>query len=441
MSRTTSSKNIFTITKYSRATSKQQDNLQGSQMPRGDCDWQHHTQPVLRLLLETRKSAQGIPEQMRLRIVWSVSNGHAPAMNNKMSQQANVIFEDIDLLVVRKHIHPFPTQGLPLKAVFRDNMIGIRFLPPDAKSSNLSEYRRFQVTFQFFGDSAAFIESIRDVCPCKPSPVNNFQPASLDPRPSLAREGRSEMSQNTRQPQAQSSTQMQSQSFQIPSEDRFDSTLQCLDEGATMVPSSQPNMISDLPIDFAVPFRQSGQNISVPSHDQRLHAYQSGALTRHQSWAQQVTQMDLSSSCSYAPSLFYSQTLKPSDIRVDSRQPSIHNSITRESEIIRSDPNASRLVAMPTPPTSSQGPSATNINNANRSSRAPLSDESADTDAISALSTKRPLLESLYEACRLDSVPRNELEQLVAHIVREDGFADLLQKIDSLWQLKAIANL
>ncbi|KAL5523884.1 hypothetical protein ACEPAG_8057 [Sanghuangporus baumii] len=439
MSRTTSSKNIFTLTKYSRATSRQQDNLQGSQMPKGDCDWQHHTQPVLRLLLETRKSAQGVPEQMRLRIVWSVSNGHAPAANNKMPQQENVIFEDIDLLVVRKHIHPFPTQGLPLKAVFRDNMIGIRFLPPDAKSSNPSEYRRFQVKFQFFGDSAALIEAIRDVCPCKPSPVNSFQPASLDPRPSLTGQGRSEMSQNTQQSQAQFSSQLQSQSFHIPSGDRFDSTLQCLDERATMVTSSQPTMVSDLPIDFAVPFRQSGQNISVSSHDQRLHAYQSGALTRHQSWAQQATQMDLSSS--YAPSPFYSQALKPFDIQMHSRPPSIQNSIMRDSEIIRSDPNASRPVAMPTPPTSSQGPSATNINNVNRSSHAPLSDERVDTNAISALSTKHPLLESLYEACRLDSVPRNELEQLVAHIVREDGFADLLHKIDSLWQLKAIANL
>ncbi|KAL5507175.1 hypothetical protein ACEPAH_6631 [Sanghuangporus vaninii] len=441
MSGTTSSKNIFTLTKYSRAVSKQQDNLQGSQMTNGDCDWQHHTQPVLRLLLETRKSAQGVPEQMRLRIVWSVSNAHAPAANNKMPQQENVIFEDIDLLVVRKHIHPFPTQGLPLKAVFRDNMIGIRFLPPDAKSSNPSEYRRFQVTFQCFGDSAALIEAIRDVCPCRPSPVNNFQSASLDRRPSIARQGQSEMSQNAQQPQAQFSSQLQSQSIQIPSGGRFDSALQCLDERATMVPSSQPSMFSDLPIDFAVPFRQSGQNISVPSHDQRLHAYQSGALTRHQSWAQQTTQMDLSSSYSYAPSPLYSQALKPSDIQMHSRPPPIDHSIMGESEIIRSDPNASRLVAIPTPPSSSQGPSAINMSNANRSSRAPLSGESAGTDAISAPSTKRPLLESLYEACRLDNVPRNELEQLVAHIVREDGFADLLQKVDSLWQLKAIANL
>ena len=192
-----------------------------------------------------------------------------------------------------------------------------------------------------------------------------------------------------------------------------------------MLPSSQTNIVSDLPADFAVPFRQSGQNISVTSLDQRLHAYQPGALTRRHSMAQQATQMDLSSP--YAPSPFDSQALGPADIQLNSRGvPSIYNSATRESEIIGSGPNASCPVAIPTPPTSSQGLSATNANNTSRSSRAPLPDQCADTDAISTASTKHPLLGSLYEACRVEDLPQNELEQLVAHIVREDGFVDLV---------------
>lgn len=47
-----------------------------------------------------------------------------------------MIQEDVDLAIVRKHVHPFPTQGLPLKAVYRGNMVGVRYLPPEAKSND-----------------------------------------------------------------------------------------------------------------------------------------------------------------------------------------------------------------------------------------------------------------------------------------------------------------
>ena len=95
MSRPTSSKTVFSLTKYSRAIFGNPESPQGGQIPRGDFDWHHHTQPTIRLLLETRKSPEGVPEQMRLRVVWSVSNSrHVPAASNIRTnhQQENVIF-------------------------------------------------------------------------------------------------------------------------------------------------------------------------------------------------------------------------------------------------------------------------------------------------------------------------------------------------------------
>ena len=38
-----------------------------------------------------------------------------------------------------------------------------------------------------------------------------------------------------------------------------------------------------------------------------------------------------------------------------------------------------------------------------------------------------PLIESLYEACNLDHLPPDELEKLIAHVIREDGFARLVR--------------
>jgi hypothetical protein len=41
-------------------------------------------------------------------------------------------------MLIRQHVHPFPMQGLPLKAVYRDSLVGIRYLPIQARSNSPS---------------------------------------------------------------------------------------------------------------------------------------------------------------------------------------------------------------------------------------------------------------------------------------------------------------
>ena len=91
-------------------------------------------------------------------------------------------------------------EGLPLKAVYRDTVVGIRYLHPrDAggegavslfgilpsfyDSLPFQMYRRFQISFQSNNEASEFVDSIKPVCPCKmnPTPV----PTNLNLRPQI----------------------------------------------------------------------------------------------------------------------------------------------------------------------------------------------------------------------------------------------------------------
>ena len=52
--------------------------------------------------------------------------------------QVIVFQEDMDMMFIRQHVHPFPMQGLPLKGVYRDNLVGIRYLPVEARANTPS---------------------------------------------------------------------------------------------------------------------------------------------------------------------------------------------------------------------------------------------------------------------------------------------------------------
>ncbi|EJD03107.1 uncharacterized protein FOMMEDRAFT_28689 [Fomitiporia mediterranea MF3/22] len=454
MARSVTSKNIFVLTKYSRATIKQSSNTQASQGSKADCEWQHHTQPILRVLLELSKSAQGVPES-----------------------------EDVDLLVVRKHIHPFPTQGLPLKAVYRDNTVGIRYLPPQAKSNAPSEYRRFQMTFQSSSDSATLIEAIRDVCPCKLSPVGNPAPSMQPSLPGPSYPGT--LLSGSQQTQASFPAPLQSsQLFETSSGCRPKLAMtQCTNDRPST--SSQMGHTSDRPMELSLShLHQSRQNnATVPSiinhikpiiHQQQAYQPMASSLSRHASLShhQSTTGTERSSPSSLYPTqalrrsesqqaLLLQQhhaAQRPSMVTCDERPHPM--SIGSGVDETRFDHNVPHPTYMPTPPASSQSNANTNSttnyhticsssnigtisNSPARSSRKPPA-ESAVTDALSppvAASETTGLLHSLYDATQLDLLSRDELERLVAHVVREDGFAELLEKLDNLWQLKAIVNM
>ncbi|KAJ3807981.1 hypothetical protein EV368DRAFT_2013, partial [Lentinula lateritia] len=112
----------YTLVKYSRSYSNSAQDTNSK--------WQHYTNPTLKLILDVKKSlTTGELESVLLRIVWSMENSYA-------QDQSEVSFvsnfrENFDLL----SFSSFPTRqtdrqqgGLPLKAVYRDSVVGIRYV-------------------------------------------------------------------------------------------------------------------------------------------------------------------------------------------------------------------------------------------------------------------------------------------------------------------------
>ncbi|KAI6121716.1 hypothetical protein F5141DRAFT_531558 [Pisolithus sp. B1] len=115
------------------------------------------------------------------------------------SATENLPQEDLELLSFSS-LSAFRTpngseQGLPLRAVYRDAVVGIRYLHPKtvppgcqpvsmiirrfflpAQSTSCwpyQVYRRFQVTFGSILEASQFIDTIKPICPCKPNAQSN----------------------------------------------------------------------------------------------------------------------------------------------------------------------------------------------------------------------------------------------------------------------------
>ncbi|KAH9859086.1 hypothetical protein C2E23DRAFT_692057, partial [Lenzites betulinus] len=120
----------YDLAKYSRSynhtPSAQSEGL-------GELQWQHFTNPVIRLTMETRKGANGHLESYRLKITWMFSAG-ADSMD---VDQREVVFvfslriqEDLDLVAYSSLPSLQAPQGMPLKAVYQDAVVGIRYQHP-----------------------------------------------------------------------------------------------------------------------------------------------------------------------------------------------------------------------------------------------------------------------------------------------------------------------
>ena len=136
---TTTATTTHTLLKYSKSFGA---NDQAS-------DWQHFANPVIKSVADVQKSAKGDFTAFRLRIIWLMSKG--PNCMDMDSQE--VIFvsldasrrvnqvpntnggqEDLDMLsfslLLSSHVQTAHAHGLPLKAVYRENTVGIRYLYP-----------------------------------------------------------------------------------------------------------------------------------------------------------------------------------------------------------------------------------------------------------------------------------------------------------------------
>ncbi|KAF8623099.1 hypothetical protein AX15_006510 [Amanita polypyramis BW_CC] len=161
MTYSTTATSSYILSKYSRSypTSAQ-----------AYADWQHFTNPEIHLTLDVERSNNGELQDVRLRVLWVMKDGN--------DKQAQVVFEDIDLLSFSDKTLRHQ-QGLPLKAVYRDNLVGVRYLHPKESINTSPTYRRFQVTFASVAVVTEFINVICTVCPCKLNPADNTTLSSV----------------------------------------------------------------------------------------------------------------------------------------------------------------------------------------------------------------------------------------------------------------------
>lgn len=173
-----------------------------------------------------------------------------------------------------------------------------------------------------------------------------------------------------------------------------------------------------LPSNFIVPSQPSFPaqhvitNPNLANYSQPL----SSNLTRHQTIAQESV---FDQTFSQLHSVIRPDTLSRRHATASSNLnvPNIHDMQEQQSVS-----NQSQIVPLITPPPSSQAPLNTDAG------RSPNEGSSAEPTMPVATSSaaKDPMITSLYEACRLDHLQTDELESLVAHIIREDGFPELV---------------
>ncbi len=132
MSHSTTATSTFNLQKYSRSY----PNVNGT-------EWQHYANPTIQLTVDAKNASNGELESVRLRIVWTMDNGDALSTNQivfvghitlLMPVLLNYSMqEDLELLAFASLPFRNPqkqSHGLPLKAVYRDTVVGMRYLHP-----------------------------------------------------------------------------------------------------------------------------------------------------------------------------------------------------------------------------------------------------------------------------------------------------------------------
>ncbi|EIW83055.1 hypothetical protein CONPUDRAFT_71689 [Coniophora puteana RWD-64-598 SS2] len=118
----------YTLVKYSRAHPAHSPAQSSNGVSDISQSWQHYTGPAIKLHLDTKKHLDGRFASVHLRVAWFLDNN---------ARQPDMIFllrrqEDVDLLEFSS-LPPqnySDVQSLPLKAIYRDNVIGMRYLHP-----------------------------------------------------------------------------------------------------------------------------------------------------------------------------------------------------------------------------------------------------------------------------------------------------------------------
>ncbi|KIJ15017.1 hypothetical protein PAXINDRAFT_99798 [Paxillus involutus ATCC 200175] len=394
MSHYTTTTASYILSKYSRSYSSP-SSVQGGQT-QVESDWQHFTNPVMTLFLDVKKSPSRELVSVRVRILWSMDI----ESNDMHADRREVVFEDLELLAFSslpayRASTAQSDQSLPLKAVYRDAVVGIRYLHPRTIQSGCQPtYRRFQITFSNALSASQFIDAVSPVCPCKANPLPN----QINRHPMMLSGALTRAATTVPGPLLQYTAP---QSTNAPS---FTPAL-LQRQSTTVIPPRNPTFTPSVPSEHVVgssPFpsipgiaASSALEASLSSDD---IAYVTCSETSHATDAPVGSRNDVRPSNLIHPA--------PSSLP-DSSQPSSSNHSSAMP------PPAPRSVAR-----SIDGQTQT-------------PSRRMDTGAEGSY-----LLASLSELPSLYNLSRTDLESLVSQVVREDGFANLLDSLDSLWRIK-----
>ncbi|KAF7793873.1 hypothetical protein EIP86_004995 [Pleurotus ostreatoroseus] len=435
LSTSTTSTSAYILTKYSRAYPS------ASKIQESDAEWQHFTNPTIRLVLDMRKSSSGELESYRCRVLWCLSSGDdsmdidqnevtfvgAYILLGANKSNRGCLQEDLEFLsfsapsLLQGQKQVFAIHGLPLKAVYRDAIV-------DA------------------ADATSFVDAIRPVCPCKanpPAPSAGLPKRSMTiaPRPS----GSSNVTSGTMQPPAQpvqkpvlrpAMTMQPSRPPSFPGQRHIvteelntysqpETQQMPLDQCSMAIDSTTAQPTSHLIRSATMSMPAQNTSFLVPLVPRPTSALPSGLPSASLASDHAVTtqHLPLAPSASVAPP----PTIYPASLAADHGIPVQHLPLA---------PSATPLPTMGnylTPPASFDSYPA---------AKAPPSSLPSTTDATTAAAetqdTRNAFLASLREMPSLYNLTRADLENLVAEVVREDGFLTLLQNLDSLWKVKAL---
>ncbi|CAA7261736.1 unnamed protein product [Cyclocybe aegerita] len=417
MNHSTTNTATYTLAKYSRSypvkriLQKTQNGAKNG--PDTMSDWQHFTNPLIQLVLDVKKTSNAEIESVRLRIIWQLNSGM-----NGPSCQADVTFEDLELLsfsaMMSNPVRNQHMEGLPLKAVYRDTTVGIRYLHA-FEDGFAPTYRRFQIAFQSASEASEFIEYIKPVCPCKlnPSggPVVNAQVVSV-PQPLLTK------------PVVQNKTRNVGGPKLFP-----------FDRSSTHTPLPPGPRIN-------IPAQLNKQNSHIPTTmESQLHPLSSSPF-RHQPTSDISSTIPLDANSS--PLRMTGQMAQ-----INSSVPLATNKSLRAYDFTNST-NHVPISSIATAPSVAQNisnvstlPLSSLPRSSSYSSQAPVGSGVTSSEQGGAILQKglHLVLSTLLESTSIYDIPSSTLEQVVAEIIREDGFVELVEKISEMLTIRRIANV
>ncbi|KAF8609091.1 hypothetical protein BDV93DRAFT_550640 [Ceratobasidium sp. AG-I] len=137
-----------------------------------DIQWKHHQGEHLRLTLDITTTQTTTPPgattaHALIRYGLKISYlSELPEETQSVSQNvvSEVVFENLDLSCLSGL--KYHGRELPLKAIHKNRTVAFRYLHPQTQNAASPQtYRRFQVTFSTEAAAVAFVESIQLVCP------------------------------------------------------------------------------------------------------------------------------------------------------------------------------------------------------------------------------------------------------------------------------------